>query len=99
MSLLKVETKKSSSVFVSENFPSSEPSERDGLQEIESQGPYSDSELAHSDLVKPINEIFICFGHEDFFDGYQEPVEKGEFHNDLPLLVPSSNFDIYELLM
>ena len=59
-------------------------------------------------IVRPINEIFICFGHEEYFDGAHNP----EIDLALPqyssnettgnkvskkMLVAPEDFDIYHL--
>ena len=42
-----------------------------------------ESDADNSDEIKPINEIFICFDHEEFFEGHADH---------------GSNFDIVEHL-
>ena len=43
-----------------------------------------ESDADNSDEIKPINEIFICFDHEEFFEGHPDH---------------GSNFDIVEHLV
>ena len=74
--LVKQGTHKSSSIFVSENFPSSdEDNDRsvEMLDEVIDDSGEDDFDEADILVVRPINEIFICFGHEEYFDGAQNP--------------------------
>ena len=111
----------SSSIFFSENFPSSEAEDENEnpaatllqVEEGHSSEGGSPALTEHHYIVKPINEIFICFGHEDFFDGYQdENISNSELDetsieqtpnqakrpNQRQLLMPpSEDFDIMSL--
>ena len=110
--LVKQGTNKSSSIFVSENFPSSDedanPS-NEMLDEVIDDSGESDFDEADMLVVRPINEIFICFGHEEYFDGahnseidivalpqYSSNETTGNKVSKQMLVAPE-DFDIYHL--
>ena len=53
------------------------------VNDVKDEEDDKESDANNSDEIKPINEIFICFDHEEFFDGHPDH---------------GSNFDIVEHL-